>query len=269
MALGAYHWFDPMMNALDQAHLMRKECDWAGGVDFYAWDVEQYWQDWREFEARKITRVIPSKAISEGARAACEKIRGQAEGKPVLVYTRASFVDGWAPDMARWMGLWDLWLAGYPYSKTRLTLTWEELRARWLPKLEGPALPRGGRSWRLWQFSGDKFSLPGTGGVVDLNWFRGGEEEWRRWLAGVEAGAEEEKVELGRWRALYALNVREGPGVECRRVGRLGKGEVVEALEVARSGGEGTGKEEEVWVRFEEGWASAVFRRMRLMEVVS
>lgn len=293
MFVGAYHWFDPMLSVYDQAHLMWKQVEWAstngepgGGVSFAAVDVEQYWQDWREFELRKVTKFIPGKVISSRAREMCMRVRAYTERTalepvragdrshiPALVYTRASFVQSWAPEMSGWIGDWDLWLAMYPYSKVKVTTSWEEFRGKWLPKLEGPKLPPGGRSWRLWQFSGDKFSLPGTGGVIDLNWFNGGEEELGKWLAMDSAGAVPvEEPGLGRWRALYALNVREGPGVAEKRVGRLGNGEVVEALEVRRSGGKGEADnvrpEEEVWVRFEGGWAAALHKRVRLMEKV-
>jgi GH25 family lysozyme M1 (1,4-beta-N-acetylmuramidase) len=45
------------------------------------------------------------------------------------------------------------------------------------PGLSGPALPKGCHGWQFWQFSGDKFYLPGVKGAIDLNYFNGSEAE--------------------------------------------------------------------------------------------
>ena len=34
----------------------------------------------------------------------------------------------------------------------------------------------------MWQFSGDKFVLPGVSTALDLNFFHGSEKELREWL---------------------------------------------------------------------------------------
>ena len=42
-------------------------------------------------------------------------------------------------------------------------------------------LPAGCREWRFWQFSADKFSLPGARSPLDLNFFNGTYEQLKEW----------------------------------------------------------------------------------------
>lgn len=276
MVVGAYHWFDPMFNPLDQAHSMRKFIEWApGGVDFVAVDVEQFWADWREWElARqgkgKITKVIPGTMISERAKAMCAKLRGSMGGMPIVVYSRKTFIEYYAPQMLKWLGDYDIWLAWYPYSRTKVTCGWGELREKWLPKLEGPSSLSGlPGMWKIWQFTGDKFKLPGIG-TADVNWFNGDEGKLRAW-AGVGAGGagpEPKPEPVGeRLRARYRMNVRSEAGEMGvgAIVGKVEKGEVVEVLERVRLGGT---HGSDVWVRINGGWMAEVYRNVRFLEVV-
>lgn len=271
MVVGAYHWFDPLFNPLDQAHAVTKIVQWSGSaIDFVAVDVEQFWADWNEWTLARqgkgtITKIIPGKAISERARAMCAKLRSSLPGKKVVVYTRKTFVEDWAPQMAAplggWMDGYGLWLAWYPYTRTKVECGWGEFKSRWLPKLEGPSTFTPGK-WDIWQFTGDKFKLPGIG-TADVNWFNGDEGRLREW-AGMEAGGTEPEPKPAgeQMRARYRMNVRRNAGEMGvgAIVGKVEKGQVVEVEERKAIG-------EDVWVEIETGWVAEVYRKVRFLEV--
>jgi len=49
MLVGLYHWHDPLCNVQSQMDFIRN-CLVGIDYDFFALDVEQYWQDWEEFQ---------------------------------------------------------------------------------------------------------------------------------------------------------------------------------------------------------------------------
>lgn len=179
LVTGVYHWLDPMHPAGRQIDHFMEVC---GGLnfDFAALDVEQYWQYWQEWVEHRIVRCIPPERISACAREAAETLRAAVK-KPVVIYTRASFVHMYAEPMQDWLGGWPLWLAHYPYPRGRVNLTWETFERDHRPKIEGPNLPPGASSWHFWQFSGDRFVLPGANTPLDLNFFNGSEDQLRAW----------------------------------------------------------------------------------------
>ncbi len=183
---GGYHWCDPTHDPAAQVENFLRASDGLE-LDFFAVDVEQYWRDWNEWSARKITRCLPPAQISRCARQVAEGI-ARHTAKPTLIYTRATFVQAYAAPMLEWLGQWEVWLAQYPYPRGRLSVDWETLRRDHLPVALAPNLPRGVRDWRLWQFSGDRFILPGSNHQpIDLNWYNGSLNDLRAWcgLAGA------------------------------------------------------------------------------------
>ncbi|MEW6505665.1 MAG: glycoside hydrolase family 25 protein [Chloroflexota bacterium] len=183
---GGYHWCDPTHDPDRQVENFLRASEDVD-LDFCAVDVEQHWRDWEEWTSRKITRILPPALISRSARLVSEGI-ARRTAKPVLIYTRTTFVQTYAAPMLEWLAEWDLWLAQYPYPRGRLTLDWSTLRREHLPQAFNPALPPRSATWRMWQFSGDRFVLPGAGGQpLDLNWFNGSLNDLRIWcgLAGV------------------------------------------------------------------------------------
>lgn len=179
MVTGVYHWLDPTLSAARQIDHFMQAC---GGLDFdfAALDVEQYWKSWQEWVEHRIVHCIPPERISACAREAARTLRA-ATGKPVVIYTRASFVHTYAEPMQDWLPDWPLWLAHYPYPRGRMALSWENLRRDHMPAIEGPSKPAGSREWQFWQFSGDRFVLPGAETALDLNFFNGSEEQLRNW----------------------------------------------------------------------------------------
>lgn len=180
MLCGVYHWMDPANKAQEQIKNLSHRLKGLE-YNFLALDVEQYWADWNEWSQGMISQRYPGKLISDVARACAEGMRATFQ-KPVLIYTRASFVKDYAPEMASWLPEWPLWLAYYPYQSGRVRLTWEQLKHEYAPSLTGPAIPAACKDWRFWQFSGDKFILPGEQSALDLNFYNGSLQDLQSWL---------------------------------------------------------------------------------------
>lgn len=102
------------------------------------------------------------------------------------IYTRSSWVASYAKPLENWMYQYQTWLASYPFAKGRIALSWEELLAIYAPKKFSPYYmkywnPENGQA-DAWQWSGDKFILPGiyknvekTASIpVDLNYVSNG-----------------------------------------------------------------------------------------------
>lgn len=183
LVTGVYHWLDPTQSAGRQIDHFTEVCSGLD-FDFAALDVEQYWQSWQEWVEHRIVHCIPPERISGCVREAAETLRAAVK-KPVVIYTRASFVRTYAEPMQDWLADWPLWLAHYPYPRGRVNLGWEKLMQDHLPKIDGPSLPEGATEWHFWQFSGDRFVLPGADTPLDLNFFNGSEDQLRAWC-GVE-----------------------------------------------------------------------------------
>lgn len=175
-----YHWLDPLSPAAAQLENLKHA---LVGLEFsmLALDVEQYWLDWREWQQGTVTRRVPARQISERAQELAELARDWCQ-KPVVIYTRASFVAAYAPHMHSWLPDWPLWLAMYPYPKGLVSLSWQTLKNNYRPPVTAPALPTGCKGWTFWQFSGDKFILPGCQTALDLNFFNGSRRELYDWL---------------------------------------------------------------------------------------
>jgi len=180
MHVGLYHWHDPLCNVKSQVDFIQN-CLTGIDYDFFSLDVEQYWADWEEWRQQYITKRIGAATISVSSQQLATEIK-RITGKPTLIYTRASFVKEHAPRMQDWIKNWDLWLAHYPYKPGRVSLGWKGLKEENLPKIKGPSLPINCREWKFWQFSGDKFMMPGVSTPLDLNFFNGSEKDLRAWI---------------------------------------------------------------------------------------
>ncbi len=261
MRTAAYHWFDPTIKLSVQRDLLLRHIR-PSEIDFLTCDVEQYWQDWREWYAArngtgKITKFISPSVISNLARAMIETYAYYVHPVTVL-YTSRSFVLSYAPAMTRWItaNQTPLWLAQYPYSRTPVTTTWEELPI-YYPILSGPRALTD--NWMFWQFSGDKFRLPGVKGPIDLNFFNGTERQYEIWR---KTGAVPVTLEPVQMRLRYRVLIRKEPRVGATILGRLEPGQVIDVLETKRIG-------EEVWRRHSLGWSASYWRSVQLMEAVA
>lgn len=101
---------------------------------------------------------------------------------PVVIYTRTSFILEHARPMLSWLGEYPLWLAQYPYLRgTPVNLNWSDLNAL-ITTSSGPTLPPGIPTWTFWQWSGDRFHLPGISSYPDLNVFNGDLASLKRFM---------------------------------------------------------------------------------------
>lgn len=161
---GAYHWLDPAQPAAQQVEFFFAH---AASAQLLALDLEQYWSDWAD---RKNPRKrFSAKRIADRAMQWLTLVE-RLSGRRPLVYTGAWFVDEYLAGQAEWLRDYPLWIAAYIYPKTPpITCSWQAFRERYLPITRRPRLPKGCSTWALWQFTGDKFTLPGVSGRVDIN----------------------------------------------------------------------------------------------------
>lgn len=174
LLVGLYHWCDPLSGDTAQAqYFLDKTADL--GLDVAVADVEQFWQDWQEWSAGTITKYLAPERIAQNAHNVLEywRVRGK---KPVL-YSRASFIHSFSMPITKWVGDYPLWMAHYPYAKGTIIANWEDVRpgGKYAPGITSPNMPQGVKAaaWKFWQFSGDKFILPGVSGKLDLNYWNG------------------------------------------------------------------------------------------------
>ena len=267
MWLGAYHWHDPMHDVNRQLSNMREVIrPVVEELSFLALDVEQYWADWLEWSARRVVKIIPGAVISRSAYELVNLMLAEF-ALPVVVYTRRSFIVSWAPQMSTWIGSYPVWLAQYPYTKDQVMTTWEMFYERYTPRMDGPTLPHGASTWAFWQFSGDKFRLPGSGGLIDLNYFNGDEKTFEVFCETGSLPVAEEPV-AEEYMTLYRLNLRDAPGVDEKGalkgkiVGKVAMGKRVKIMGYVRQGAD-------LWgLVGKDLWLAIRFRSVQLMRAV-
>lgn len=247
MIVGAYHWADPTQDDWGQIENFLNATD-DHPISFAMVDVEQYWADWSEYP-KNITKKIPPQRIEANAKNLLQKIDDEY---PTLLYTRLSFCREYAGGILDWIKFWPTCLAQYPYKKGRVSVSWADFKANHLPKISGPTLPPGVSEWQFWQFTGDKFLLPGVlnsagkPSALDVDYFNGSLDELENFTKGEIVTPEPIKQLRV---SVPTLNIREGPGVQYRDIGDLSGNDIVDILDVAGS---------DAWVEIEPGkWACA------------
>ena len=180
MVLGAYHFFRPW---IDQASIEKQAQFYLDKianqpVKFVAMDLEEYTRN-------PATKVAPS-VYSRRVQTFAAYITSHSP-LPFVIYTRKSFLDISAPQVYDWLGNYKLWMAHWRYTQDDLnsgkqTLTWEQLVAEHIPPYSGPTVPPSNTDWTLWQWTGEKFLLPGVAeNSVDLNFFNGTKNDFYEW----------------------------------------------------------------------------------------
>lgn len=142
--------------------------------------------------------------LLEVAKYFCNVVAANYPQYPLIFYTGPWFIWNYCrliEQTAALKDLTNLWVAYYPYSTGRVTLSsWSQIKANYPPntmtvQFPGEPSPRqtqnppylGWDGWTFWQFSGDKFILPGIQGgngpsAVDLNFYNGTKEKLYSWL---------------------------------------------------------------------------------------
>jgi len=153
MAIGLFHWVDPTIHAETQAFYFLKAIENLN-YHFLAIDMEQQWASWQEWRDGNITQILSPTRISDCAAGFVNFLEGKVK-KPLLVYTRASFVSEYAKPAANWLTKYPLWLAHYPYKSGRVKTDWDTFKKSYLPTIKGPNLPLNCKTWHFWQFTGE------------------------------------------------------------------------------------------------------------------
>ena len=279
MVVAGYHWADPMMK--DQAQIdfftshLEKHKIKRGYID-----SEQYWKDWKEFydqiqHGTPITKIISPTRISQNSYNLMTGIRNK--GLLSAPYTRWSFITDRASPMKLWIPNEDSWYAHYPYKIGRIYALWHDFLpgGKWYPGIPAPSLPANVK-WKIWQFSGDKFILPGTGGIpIDLNFYNGDDiDELVKYFNGAEIIPEPPIVippqdpqpptnTEFRFRVLsQTLNIRSTPSTLNNKnvVGSRVKGEIIRPLEIKVI------LPNSVWVRDSRGWSAMVHENVKWLD---
>lgn len=182
--VGAYHWCDPIAKDQTQIDYFCSELDYWK-IKVAALDVEQYWADWTEFNYRlPITKFLDPTRISQNAYNMHNAMNNR--GFNTIVYSRESFIEEYASPMKFWISPLYSWWAYWVYDPAfgRVTITWDYLKQAFLPKIPAPISAIGAK-WRIWQYTGDKFILPGTGGnPIDINLYNGTLDELEKYFEG-------------------------------------------------------------------------------------
>jgi hypothetical protein len=92
-------------------------------------------------------------------------------------------------------------------------LTYDELKADYLPTSK-PYYPDGMNPPDAWQWTGDRFTCPGSGGPMDISWWMNGHQSFVDWVGTTPPDPVEQpwlNKKLKPW--VRGLNVRTGPGV--------------------------------------------------------
>lgn len=253
---GAYHWFDPGKDANAQAQTFISRIK-GFPVKFIAADIEQHWRSWAEWYNHNITLTYESQYINKVARYFVDKVCGET-GLPTLIYTRKTWVQDWANQgYDAWMRNYFSWLAYYPYTRTRINCTWDDLYTKYWPKIEKPAEPTYTAGWLIWQFTGDKFVLPGYGGPLDVNMFNGSIDEFTRFCGGEIPQTTKPTFVVGGCAVTKTvLRVRSGPGITFTQLAKQSAGTTVEILDIRE--GSLTG---DIWLKISPaGWIAAYYK---------
>lgn len=177
MVIAFYHWHDPISDPNKSADLFLSAVNKYGTYSALALDVEQHWSDWND-QANPNKFLTPAR-ISSTAQSIIKTFPPTC---PHIVYTRTSFINEHAKPMLNWISKYPLWLAQYPFKRGRVITNWEDFRAAYMPRVINPTIPAGCTNLKLWQFTGDKFILPGASSPIDFNLFNGSVEEYRQFF---------------------------------------------------------------------------------------
>lgn len=147
------------------------------------------------------------------------------------------------------------WWAYYLLKKDpRIQTNWEFLLSRYIPRDSWCPSPPGEAPPKIWQFSGDKFLLPGITGPIDLNlvsksWYDKFAEIYVPPVIPPEEPQEEVEVKLVVQRV---VTVRPIPQTNSADLGRRNAGDVVVVLEIKIL------NSASVWIRDIRGWSAVV-----------
>jgi len=170
--LEGFTWYDPYVDVKKQIETVRTAIHGTRISRIWV-DVEQHGVSYKNLPPY----VAPAK-LSTGILSYVTGL--ETMGIPVGTYTRSTWVWAHCRPMLDWMYSRPVWLASYPYASGLVNVTWQSLIDDWAPKKFSPYFvpdwPEDLRRADIWQFSGDKFVLPGVQGsnskpiALDIDW---------------------------------------------------------------------------------------------------
>jgi GH25 family lysozyme M1 (1,4-beta-N-acetylmuramidase) len=171
MLVGAYLYVDPDIDGTTQGnYFLDFTKPYRDLFSFAAMDIEELVDDSGGF--------FSSAEISNCTRDAAYTVQKQFK-TPVAIYSRYYYIRDNAPDMLSWLKNYPIWLAQWPYKTAPVTnTTWNQFLpgGQFEPSSKGLLIPScyPPNGWDFWQFTGDKFRLPGTdNSQMDVNFFNG------------------------------------------------------------------------------------------------
>lgn len=152
----AYQWFRPDQDVAAQVEVVKVLCD-GKTIRCVFSDQEQ---------AGRYNIPLSNFSAIVLNQKANEHVTGLAlHGFEMGIYTRATWVSENVPQLTNWMYDYNVWLASWPYAAGAVSTTWEDLLSDWAPKVFSPFFtmewPADKRRADAWQWSGDKFIVPG------------------------------------------------------------------------------------------------------------
>jgi GH25 family lysozyme M1 (1,4-beta-N-acetylmuramidase) len=219
MFLGLYYWVDPLQNGQMQAEHMASIAS-SVGAHFLAGDVEQWWASWALWQ-QMILKKIPqsqvpkiSPSLINGVSYSYFREVAKRSSLKQLFYSSTGFISSYAPQLLSWSNDYDNWLAQYHQTNgtlKRASLSWEQLKALYLPKSTPSVLAKMRRP-SMWQWSGDRFTLPGHQGLIDLNWWMLDDVSLDAWIGEEQPQPSPLPYDVYRLNSsTNGLNVRSGP----------------------------------------------------------
>lgn len=156
--LACYAWLRPDQNIKSQLDAIRDHL-YGTPIKFVFVDLEQHGQGYLNLPPTYSGEVMSDKAW--------QMLSGLTTmGLTPAIYTRSTWIEAHARPMKTWMYRFPTWLASYPFASGRISLSWEELFERYAPKAFSPYYHSSWgshlRKAQMWQWSGDKFVLPGV-----------------------------------------------------------------------------------------------------------
>lgn len=170
--IGLYHWIDPLNDGAGQAaHFYKFITEMQ--PEFIAGDLEQWWADW-DLWRRYRTGDLPIEEVPYVSR---EQVNRAAHdffnrlttltSLPQLCYSSLTYLNDRGRLVKAWLPEVNFWIAWWIHPKKVTRCTWDELRGFYPPSELN--IPTGIPAPVLWQWSGDRFLLPGIKGSIDLN----------------------------------------------------------------------------------------------------
>lgn len=161
-------------------------------------DVERWWwsySEWLQYKRgtlpKEKVKLLPAAWITFSYQDLIDKLerlklQGNFPDIEIIPYSARWFIDGYTKSngFSSFENLVTVrkqktWVAQYYFGSGSVQTTFKEIRERYLPPdtFKPNTFGNDPKGWTLWQFSGDRFTVPSIQGSLDLNFFKGTKEE--------------------------------------------------------------------------------------------